>query len=158
MAALPDEIADALEYLLDHLDGTAIEWALTGSTSFALQGVPMEPHDIDVQTTESGAYAIQEHCSAVVVDPVTFTESPSIRSHFGTLEIGGATVEIMGDLQKRLDDGTWEPPVHIAAHRTWVTFRDHDVPVLTLAYEAEAYDQLDRTERAAVLRQHVDDT
>jgi hypothetical protein len=36
------------------LDG--LDWALTGSTSFALRGVPVEPDDVDVRTTERGAY------------------------------------------------------------------------------------------------------
>lgn len=158
MVSVPEEIALALERLVKRLEETTIEWALTGSTSFVLQGVPMEPTDIDVQTTASGAYAIEELFSGHVTDPVTFTESATIRSHFGTVVLDGVTVEIMGALQKRLDDGTWEPPVDVSMHRTRVAFRGHDVPVLSLAYEAEAYDQLGRTERADELRQYREET
>lgn len=47
-------------------------WALTGSTSFALQGMDVQAHDIDIQTDRDSAYTLgtllKEHC----VEPVRF--------------------------------------------------------------------------------------
>lgn len=149
-------IGDIVERLVETLADPPLEWALTGSTSFALQGVPVEPNDVDVQTTESGAYEIEQRLAEHVVEPVSFQSSAGIRSHFGTLSIDGVTVEIMGAVQKRLADGTWEPPVDIEAHRQFVHFRDDHVPVLALGYEARAYEQLGRTERAQLLRDYID--
>ena len=41
-------------------------WALTGSTSFALQGMDVQAHDIDIQTDRDSSYTlgtmIKEHC------------------------------------------------------------------------------------------------
>jgi len=37
-----------------------IVWALTGSTAFIIQGMQFAPNDIDIQTNEIGAYAINE--------------------------------------------------------------------------------------------------
>jgi len=154
MVDLPSDVASALEILLEELNGTAIPWALTGSTSFALQGVPIDPDDIDVQTTKSGAYAIEERFTANMVTPLSFSETAKIRSYFGTLELNGVPVEIMGELQKRSEGEGWEPPVDVTEHRQFVLFRGYKVPVLSLAYEAYAYDQLGRTERANMLREH----
>ncbi|MFC6233223.1 nucleotidyltransferase domain-containing protein, partial [Paenibacillus allorhizosphaerae] len=48
-----------LELIYERLSMTQINWALTGSTSFALQGLPYEPGDIDIQTDQQGAYEIE---------------------------------------------------------------------------------------------------
>ncbi|WP_290815552.1 nucleotidyltransferase domain-containing protein [Halovivax sp.] len=152
---LDPAIREVVRTVHRRLDGTGVEWALTGSASFALQGVPVEPNDVDVQTTERGAYAIEERFADSVVDPISRSESSAIRSHFGALELRGVRVEVMGDLRKRVD-GRWEPPVDVVARRERVPLDDAEIPVLSLSYEARAYEQLGRTERAAVLREYVD--
>lgn len=156
MPELDDRYLDALETLATTLDDRSVTWALTGSTSFALQGVPLTPDDIDVQTTEDGAYAIEDAFSERVVDPVSFSESEAIRSHFGAIDLHGVRVEIMGAVQKRRDDGTWEPPVDVMDHRTVVDTGHVRVPVLSLEYEAKAYERLGRSERAARLAEYSD--
>lgn len=146
---------DVVERLLEALLDPSLDWALTGSTSFALQGVPVQPNDVDVQTTESGAYEIERRFEEQVTDPVSFQSNEGIRSHFGALSVDGVTVEIMGAVQKQHDDGTWEPPVDIDTHRQFVSFRGNQTPVLALDYEARAYEQLGRTERAQLLRDYM---
>ncbi|WP_247729469.1 nucleotidyltransferase domain-containing protein [Halovivax limisalsi] len=154
MTRLDPATREAVRTLRDRLADASIEWALTGSTSFALQGVPLDPDDVDVQTTEAGAYEIEVRFSDAVVDPVSVAESSTIRSHFGAFELDGVRVEVMGDLQKRVD-GEWEPPVDVSAHREYVSLAGEPVPVLSLSYEAIAYDRLGRDERAELLREYA---
>lgn len=156
MPTLDERYYDALRTLSTSLEESGPTWALTGSTSFALQGVPVTPNDIDVQTTEDGAYAIEDAFTDRTIDPVSFSESERIRSHFGALEVNGIRVEIMGGIRKRRPDGTWEPPVDIAAHREFADFDGLSLPVLSLEYEATAYERLGRTERAALLSDYAD--
>jgi len=47
----------------ERLNNTSVNWAITGSLDFALQGVPVEPNDIDIQTDKRGAYEIEHHFS-----------------------------------------------------------------------------------------------
>lgn len=155
MSPLDERYEAVLETLSTTLVDCSVTWALTGSTSFALQGVPLTPNDVDVQTTEEGAYAIEDSFPEQVVEPVSFSESESIRSHFGALELDGLRVEVMGALQKRRSDGTWESPVDIEQRRRFVDLEDLRVPVLSLQYEAEAYRQLGRTERADLLDEYA---
>ena len=155
MVGLDPSIVEALSTLHRELGASGIPWALTGSTSFALQGVPVTPEDVDVQTSSRGAYEIEERFADTVVDPVAHSSSETIRSHFGTLEIAGVPVEVMGGLQKRVD-GEWEPPVDVTAHREFVTAFGMDLPVLSLSHEATAYETLGRTEWAALLRSFVE--
>jgi len=142
---------EALRAIEARLRGSGVRWALTGSTSFALQGVPVEAHDIDVQTDAAGAYALAGRFADAVTHPVVFSEAKRIRSHFGALRLYGVTVEIMGDIAKRLPDGSWEEPVNLDAHTRFVEAHGLRLPVLALAYEAQAYRMLGRIQTADLL-------
>jgi glyoxylate reductase len=152
---LPPSHDRVVEALLDALQHSGVVWVLTGSAGFALQGVPVQPRDVDVQTDEKGAYAIEGILKArfprSVVDPVGMREAPLVRSHLGRMDILGLRVEIMGDIQKRKPDSPWEPPLDLKSLRTFVPWRSWSVPVLPIAYEREAYLRLGRSERAEAL-------
>jgi hypothetical protein len=147
---LPDGHWRVLGVLAARLDDPLV-WALTGSTAFALQDIPVEAHDIDVQTDAAGAYAIAARFPEAVVQPVAFSGTERIRSHFGVLALDGLRVEIMGALHKRLPTGDWEDPVDVAGLRRWITVGGLRLPVLDLAYEARAYRLLGRIDRAELL-------
>jgi len=144
---------DVLRTLYARLSGTGVVWVVTGSLGFALQGVPVTPPDIDLQTDVGGAYTIARLFSGYAVRPVAFSCAATIRSHFGALAIASITVEIMGDIQKRLPDGTWDDPVDLERHRRVVDVAGMQLPVLSLDYEREAYVQLGRTETAKMLEE-----
>jgi hypothetical protein len=154
---IPPSYARVLSILNEALAGMSSPWAITGSLGMALQGLPLAVHDIDLQTDAVGAYEIERRLASFSLTPECFSESERIRSHLGALEIGGVRVEIMGALQKRLPDGTWEPPVAVEKHRVWVLWQGMRLPVLDLAYEAEAYARLGRTERATMLRRWLEE-
>lgn len=135
---------------MHRLDGSPIDWALTGSTGMALQGVPLVAHDIDVQTNTSGAYEIARILADVALTPVRYLPSESIRSHYGVYELAHVRVEIMGDMEK-LVDGIWEPAVDVREHRRWVETGGVTVPVMDLRHEVNAYQKMGRFERAELL-------
>ena len=152
---LPPEFASALQVIHQQLAGKDIEWAITGSLGFALQGVAVEVHDIDIQTDASGAYAVEACLAEYTLEKVAFKESARIQSHFGSLQIGSVRVEIMGGLQKLLANGEWEAPVEISPHRQWVEYQHLRLPVLSLAYEYQAYLAMGRHGKARLLEQHL---
>lgn len=139
------------------LSDTYVNWVVTGSLGFALQGVPVQPNDIDIQTDEVGAYQIESLFSDVVIREVKFSATERIKSHFGALQIDGIQVEIMGDIQKKGTDGAWEEPVDPAHYRRMVDVDGLLVPVLSLEYEYQAYLKFGRVERAKMLRRWLDD-
>jgi hypothetical protein len=130
-------------------------WVITGSLGLSLQGMAMEVNDIDIQTDRDGALEIESRLSATVVEPVRYLVSERIRSYLGRLEMDGIQVEIMGDVAKRLDDQTWEAPIQVAQHRRWLEIDGLRIPVLSLAYEYEAYLKLGRIEKADMIRQFL---
>jgi hypothetical protein len=134
------------------LTDAKLNWVVTGSLGFALQGVPIEPNDIDVQTDQAGAHEMEHLFSEFLVRKVAFSSAERIRSHFGQLMIEGIKVDIMGDVEKRLADGTWDDPVDLTRHKRMVEVDGMQVPVLSLEYEHQAYLKLGRTEKAEMLR------
>ncbi len=138
------------------LHNTSVNWVVTGSLGFSLQGVPVEPNDIDIQTDEAGAYEIEHRFSDAVIKKVEFSSTERIRSYFGALQIDGIKVEIMGDIQKRSADGVWEREVDLVRYKRMVEIEGMQVPVLSLEYEYQAYLKLGRIEKAEVLRKWLD--
>lgn len=134
------------------LMGCKIPWAVTGSLGMALQGMEIEVHDIDIQTDKPGAYEIESRFFEFVVKPVSFLASERICSYFGILEMDGAKIEVMGDIQKLLDNQTWEQPVKVEQHRCWVGVEEMRIPVLSMQYEYQAYLKMGRTEKAEKLK------
>jgi len=145
-----------LRKVCERLNDAGINWAVTGSLGFALQGVPVEPHDIDIQSDEKGVYDIERLFSEHVARPVTLSSTETMRSHFGALDIDGVKVEIMGDIQKRSGDGAWEEPTDLNRHKRFVDVEGMSVPVLSLAYEREAYLRMGRLEKAEMLRRWLE--
>ena len=106
-----------LRKICERLSNAGINWALTGSCSFVLQGIDVEPHDIDIQTNKTGAYEIEHHFSEVVTSKIVFSSAERIRSYLGALLIDGIKVEIIGNMQILGEDGVWEEPVDLNLHK-----------------------------------------
>ena len=151
-----DEIMAVLRRLERELDG--LLWVLTGSVGLALQGMPLEPRDVDLQTDEAGAYEIQRRLAAYVTRPVTFVTRERTRSHWGGFVIDGIEVEVMGDVQQRALDGEWDPAPDLPRLARWVEVDGLQVRVLPLAYEADAYRRMGRLEKAALIQAYADAT
>ncbi len=147
---------NVLRQIHARLFNTDVNWVVTGSLGFALQGVPVQPNDIDLQTDKAGAYEIEHQFSDVVIRKIQFSATERIRSHFGALQIDGIEVEIMGDIQKRGADNIWEEIVNPAHYRQMVEIEGLLVPVLSLEYEYQAYLKFGRIERAQMLRRWLD--
>ena len=114
---IPAQYLGILRKIYDRLEGSRMNWVVTGSLVMALQGVPVQVHDIDIQNDRDGAYEIERRFSKYVIKAVNYSISERIRSHFGVLKIDGIKVEIMGDIQKPLDNQNWEEPVNVECYR-----------------------------------------
>ena len=150
--SVPQPLLSVVRLIADQLRGTPITWAVTGSCSLALQGLPVVVHDIDVRTTAKDAYALEVVFSSYQKRPVHFATTGTVQSHFGALEINGIQVEIIGDMQHRLADGTWEPIVDMNRFKVWVIVEEIDLPVMSLLFLYQAYQLLGRADKVAVLK------
>ncbi len=150
---IPPSHLDVLRTISARLGTGGVNWALTGSLGVALQGVPVEVHDIDLQTDEAGAYEIERLLVEYAHKKVALSCTDRIRSHFGALCIDGIQVEVMGDVQKRCADGSWENAPDLPRHKRVVRVGSMQVPVMSLEYERQAYRKLGRMEKAEILEE-----
>jgi hypothetical protein len=148
---------NALRKICIRLNDHPIIWAVTGSLGMALQGMDIEVHDIDIQTSQSGAYEIEGYFPGYVVKPVQYVASERIRSHLGALEIEGVKVEIIGAIQKLVDGEAWEEPVNVEHYRRWISFEGEQVPVMSLEHEYHAYLRMGRVEKAEKIKNWLEE-
>lgn len=126
---------DAIREIYTRLQDHQVNWVITGSLGLALHGMDVTIQDIDIQTDKDGAFQIERCFPEYVIKPVPCAKSERIYSYLGMLEIAGIPVQIMGDIQKRLDDQAWEEPVKIDLYKLWVEIAGMRLPVLSLEYE-----------------------
>ena len=93
---LPGPIWRALLTLMDALRG--LRWVLAGSVASALNGLPVEPRDIDILTDKAEAGRIAEALADFAVEPLAWRETPQYASYLGRFRVEGVEVEVIGDL------------------------------------------------------------
>lgn len=74
---------------------------MAGSLSLALQGVDVEPHDIDLLTDRQGAFRINAILKKYEKKKVDYSETEKVSSLLGVFEIQGVKVEVMGDYREK---------------------------------------------------------
>jgi hypothetical protein len=140
------------------LDKQPINWAITASCGLALQGVSVSVRDIDLLTDHVGAYRLQQLFADEVIRPVQFASTQNIQSHYGSIELEGYVVEIMGDVQYRRADGGWDAPIDFTPHKHFLQVDGLTLPVLTLEYEVESYVRLGRSAKVKLLEEWLGHT
>lgn len=155
MLLISDLYLKTLRKLYAKLGKSKISWAITGSLGFALHGMQIEIHDIDIQTDKKGSYSIERLFSEYIVKKVSYRISEQIRSYYGSFVLEDVVIEIMGDIQKKLKNNTWEDPVNVEDHLEIIDFKDMKLPVLSLEYEEKAYRQLGRIKKAELIHKYI---
>lgn len=148
---LPPAHREALTTVLRASEAVESNWALTGSTSFALRGLDLVPDDIDIQSTRAGVEQFATTLDGDCLEPLSYSKTARQRSWLGTFEVAGVEVDLMGDLETNVE-GCWVGPVAIDEVRTKVMWDGWSVPVLSLEYEARAYERIGRKPRARALK------
>jgi hypothetical protein len=149
---LDERYLNVLEIILSRLEHLSHPWAVTGSLGLFLQGIEVEVHDIDLQSSKEGAFFIEKVLEKYVIRKVEYLESERIRSFLGELKINGIKVEIMGEVQKRLQGGEWESQSDLSHSIRWVRLKGLSVPVFNLEFEYRAYRMLGREEKMEKIR------
>lgn len=155
----------ALKKICERLKDKDINWAIFGSVSLALQGVNVEPRDIDILTDKKGALKIRNALKDYEFKEIKFREDEwkkkregikepiKIKSYYGELEINGIKVEVAGELQKFINE-KWTKP-QIPKERKLIKVNGFGVPIIPLERELEAYRELGRKEKAKKIKKFL---
>jgi len=137
------KIIKALKLIESKLRGSGVRWVLAGSVSLALQGVNVEPNDIDILTDEKGAFEINRILKDYEIKPVRFRCSKVFQSYFGEFEIEGVKVEVMGDLREFVE-GEWRSLSHRLSTPRIIEVEGIRLPVSQLEDQLRSYQALGR--------------
>lgn len=149
---LPEEHTNVLSFLMERISPSENLWALTGSAGLRLQGVDLVVHDLDVQTDGKTIYVLEKKIAEFIKLPVHIWETEHTHSYHGQAEINGLQVEFLGEMRHRGEDGGWLPALDIRSVLVWVEWHGLQIPVLSLAHEALAYEKMGRTQKAELIR------
>jgi hypothetical protein len=98
---ISQRLLQVLKYLCSNLGRSDVRWVLAGSLSLALQGIEIEPNDIDILTDQLGALKINSISKKYEIKKVKYYETEKAVSFFGVFEIEDVKVEVMGDYKEK---------------------------------------------------------
>ncbi len=75
---------DALLDFINKVEGTGIDWWLTGSCATCLRGIAVQPHDIDIMLNSKDIGKINDIFADFIVEPIRSTKGWVV-SNFGVL-------------------------------------------------------------------------
>ncbi len=138
-----DNFKKALKVIVERLEKHNIEWVLAGTLSLALQGVNIEPKDVDILTNAEDALKTNLVFKDFLVREVSFSRYDLFESYFGEFNIFGVKVEVMGDLREKIG-GEWLVLNDRLGNVEFVKVDSFFVPVPPLQDQLVAYEKLGR--------------
>lgn len=138
------QVFSALQTICRRLKDHDIKWTLVGSASLVLQGVAIQPQDIDILTDKEGAYEVNKVFKEFEVRAVAFSQSEHFASHFWEFRIKGVKVDVMGDLKEHIN-GQWQ---RFPLRPRIIRVENMSLPVTPLETELDSYKLLGREKDA----------
>jgi len=137
------KLLSALKVIAQKFDKQNIKWVLVGSSSLALQGVKVNPGDIDIMTDKEGAEKINELLKEYLVRPITFGKTDRFESYYGEFNIKAIKVEVMGDFKEKIKN-RWISLEYRLKENKVIDVHGMNIPVSLLTDQLESYESSER--------------
>ncbi len=147
---IPEKLAKVLNIVYEKLNNK-VYWVLLGSTSLAIQGVTLEPHDIDISTDKEGIAKIDKLLSKFRTQKPEYSSTDKFKSSRGLYNIEGIQVDVMYDFYYKNKNGKWSKPRQ--RNPTLIEYKGMNLPVLTLQQEFVNYKNMGRLEKAKKIKE-----
>ena len=148
---LNENFKDALKIIHKRLTENNIKWTVVGSTNMLLQGIDVQPNDLDVvvqlQDLEKTREIFSDYDAAEIKELTPLVDEPSWEVK---VEIEGVQVQIIG----QRNTGEYVRKL-LANQTTKVRLDDIEVPVFTLEAEAQTYSETKREHKAQVIQEFL---
>ena len=150
---IDDRFKSALEIISSKLNNN-IKWALVGSTNMALQGIPVNPGDLDVVVRYSdlkkmkGIFSDYKVSEIKELKPFVSGQSCAGDVKFNIL---GADVQIFGEE----DGGNYIKYLLSNNNLVFVEVDEMKVPFFKLEIEAQVYWDTGRNNKAEIIREFL---
>jgi len=142
-------IKDAVRIIFSRLDDSGIMYCLAGSVNMQLQGIQVEPHDLDVVIQHKDLERVRTIFSDYSASSVrklknTLSEKPAWEVE---VYISGVKVQFFGG-----DEDDIYAAKMIAGMTTKFSIDDIKVPCLTLEAEMKSYLETNREHKAKIIK------
>lgn len=141
-------VVTVLSALAEKLEG--IEYAFIGSTNLYVQGLHVNPRDIDILTTSEGIRAIDSILAPYRTKEVYFDESDGRNSFRSFYVVGGFEVEVLGNVSN-----AYRAPESLTK-RIRVRCGEGTVPCIPLEEELAVYEGIGRAEKVTMIREFLE--
>lgn len=130
-------------------------WAVTGSAALALQGVAIEPRDVDILADDSAGSAMSNRLASLVVRDEVGWNRGDVRAARRTLAIvAGYELEILVGVEA-YSDGIIQLGTPDLSHVDLVIVGGMEIPVLPLSTLIPIMEATGHHERAAMARSEL---
>ncbi|OPZ79089.1 MAG: hypothetical protein BWY78_00247 [Alphaproteobacteria bacterium ADurb.Bin438] len=128
------EIYNTLYIIKQLFDASSkkIKWAVTGSASSVIRGVSDHCNDIDIIVDKNHVYEIDEILKAFRIEKMCNSTLNDIRSFYGKYKIGGIFIDIMSNVENKIDD---EWIAHPPLEKEKKTLRNIEIYITTKDFE-----------------------
>lgn len=126
-----------------------IDYAFIGSVNLYIQGLKVEPRDIDILTTPEGIKKIDGILGEHRTKEIYFDESEGRNSFRSFYEIEGIEIEVLGNVSN-----AYRKPESLT-ERLFIEFDGIKLPCILLASEIETYQRMGRQEKAEMIKKFL---
>lgn len=151
---MPVPWQNALLEFLKRVDGTDIDWWLTGSCAACIRGIKLDPHDVDIMIDSGSIEKINNLFADCIVIPIVDTNG-WLTKDFGVI-FKHARIDIASDPSKVLNH---PEPVdcspYAKEHLETVQWEGYKIKVPPVTLQINANKLRDRTQRVELLTQYI---
>ena len=142
----------AIKIIHELMNENKIKWALVGSTNMKLQGINVNPRDLDIVVQLKDLDKIREifseYSASAVKELEPFTDEPSweVKLKIGVVEAQFFGQRNTGEYVRKL----------LANRSTKIKIDDIEIPCFTLEAEAQTYAETNREHKAHLIQEFLD--
>lgn len=146
------DIKEAIRIIHERLENKKIKWALVGSTNMQLQGIQVEPRDLDIVIQHKDLYKVSEifsdYSASTVKELKTLTGEPAweVKSI-----INGVEIQFFGGNEAN----TYVSKL-LASEIIMIKLDSIEIPCFTLEAEARTYKETNREHKAHLIQEFLD--
>ncbi len=136
------ETYNLLEFILKRLEGIEFKWRLDGSVNLLVQGIDLNPNDLDIATTDNGLEVFFAHFNEFVVAG----ESGKFEGRILILDIDGKEIEI---------NYYQDSDLQMMNKIELIEWRGLQLPILPLKEAKKFYEKIERKEKVKILTESL---
>ena len=154
-------IISALKTIAQKLASENIKWIISTSCALALQGIKIEPKNIDIITDNKELLKINELLKCYKIESFIHNPSERFDSIMNKFLINDCDVDIMNNFKiKSKTDNIWHNMSYLLKNPTIIQIEQIKMPVISLSQALEMYELMGREKdliKIEMIKEHLNE-